>query len=317
VKSLLLSAFVLALFLGFTSPAGADFELVRTIPAPLMSCEAGSPLIKGMASDGGYICLTRGCYLDGGARVIRIDPDDGHIVNDDYWNFPIPECPPGAMPISMSYCHYDGAYYVGTDCGAIVGVFWQAADSAWAFTTYLLDELSDPSGMAPGQYSFLFASDRSDTNLVQFESIGSFIDEDPLGGVLNPIAMAMYEENLFVLDADNNYIVEMTIGAANVDTHYVEDWGGGALTGTFVPMAATFLGEHLYLAGNEDSIHVYEMVEELSYTAPVPEGDSVEVVVIPEEIVITFDTVTDSGDVTVDVGDTDGCDPPAGVTLFA
>lgn len=317
MKSMLLSVFVLALFLIFTSPAGADFQLMRKIPAPIMSCEAGTALIKAMASDGVYICLTRGCYVGGGARVIRIDPDDGSIVNDDYWISSVPECVLPPMPTSMSFCPYDGAFYVGTDCGAIVGLAWQAADSAWFFNSFAMAELSDPSSMAPGQYSFLFAADRADTNLVQFESIGSFMDENPLDGILNPVAMATFNENLFVLDADNGYIVEMTIGAANVDTHYVDDWGDLVLNGTFEPEAATFIGEHLYLAGNEDSIHIYEMVEKLSYREPAPEGDNVVVVVIPDEVVITFDTVTDSGDVTVEVGETDDCAPPAGVTLFA
>ena len=316
MRLLLLSILVMGLIAGITTPAGADFRLVRKIPAPLMSCEADTPIIKGMGSDGAYICLTRGCYIDGGARVIRIDPGDGSIINDDYWTYPIPECPGPTMPISMSYCVYDGAYYVGTDCGSIVGLSWMASDSAWAFTTYLLDQLDDPSGMTRGQYSSLFASDRSDTNLVRFENIGSFIDEEHMSGVTDPVAMATYNENLFVLDADSSHIVEMMIDATVIDVHEVEDWGTGGLTGTFAPEAATFLDDTLYLAGNGDSIHIYEMVDEIVYTQPVPEGDSVEVVVIPEQVVITFDTVTDSGNVIVEVGETDDCDPPAGVTLF-
>jgi hypothetical protein len=318
MKSLLLSSFVLVLLMSFSVPARADFELIRKIPAPMMACEAGSPIIKAMGSDGTYICLTRGCYLDGGARVIRIDPDDGDIVNDDYWNYAIPQCPSATMPISMSFCPYDGAYYVGTECGAIVGLLWQAADSAWAFTTYTLgDSLLVPSGMAPGQYSFLFGTDQDDNYLVKFESIGIFMADTHMGDVDFPVAMAAYDQHLFVLDSENYFIVEMTNEAVAVDTHYVQDWVSGGLTGTFSPEAATFLGEHLYLAGNTDSIHVYEMVEEISYTEPVPEGDSVEVVLIPEELVLTFDAVTDSGDVHVEVGETDDCAPPAGVTLFA
>ncbi len=316
MKALLSAVFVLSLFLSFAAPAGADFQLIRKIPAPEMACEAGSSIIRAMASDGTYLCLTRGCYIGGGAMVVRIDPDDGHIVNQDDWAFVIPECPSATLPISMSFCPYDGAFYVGTECGAIVGLLWETVDSAWAFNTYLLDELSVPSGMAPGQYSSIFASDQADTDLVRFESIGMFQGDEPLDGVITPVAMATYNENLFVLDADNTTIVEMTIDATVVGTHQVEDWGTGGLNGTFSPEAATFIGEHLYLAGDDDSIHVYEMTDEDVYTEPAPAGDSVEVVVIPEELVITFDAVTDSGDVTVTVRTADDCDPPAGVTLF-
>lgn len=318
MKSLLLSFCVLALFLSITVPAGADFDLVSKIPAPLMYCESGTPIIKAMCSDGTYICLTRGCYLHNGARVIRIDPDDGNIINDDYWDTSVPQCPLPTMPISMSYCPYDGAYYVGTECGAIVGFSWETPESAWVFTSYTLgDSLRIPSGLAPGQYSFLFGTDQDDNYLVQFESIGLFMTDAPMSDVDFPVGMAAYDQHLFVLDTENDFIVEMTNEAVTVDTHYVEDWVSGGLTGTFSPEAATFLGEHLYLAGNEDSIHIYEMVDEVSYTEPVPTGDSVEVELIPEELELTFDSVTDSGDVHVEVGTSDDCDPPAGVTLYA
>ena len=317
MKQLLYGLVVLALFFSIAAPADADFELVRKIPAPLMYCETGTPLIKAMGSDGTYLCLTRGCYADYGARVIRVDPDDGEIVNDDYWNYDVPECQGLPLPISMSYCPYDGSYYVGTDCGAIVGLMWMAPDSAWDFTTYSLgDSLQIPSGMAPGQYSFLFASDRADTDLVQFESIGMFMSDSPMYGVDTPVAMASLDQHLFVLDGDNAFIVEMDIEAVNVDTHYVEDWEVGGPVDSFTPMAATFLGGELYLAGNGDSIHIYELVEQLSYTEPVPPGDNVEVVIIPEALVVTFDAVTDSGDINVDVSESDDCAPPAGVTLF-
>jgi|GEM_PF-1606157 len=318
MRSLFVYFSILALFLCFAAQAGADFQLIRKIPAPIMACEAGTPVIKALASDGTYLCLTRGCYLDGGARVIRIDPDDGTIVNDDYWDNTVPECPLPTMPISMSFCPYDGAYYVGTECGAIVGLSWQAADSAWVFTSYALgDSLLVPSGMAPGQYSFLFGADQDDNYIVQFESIGMFMADAPMDDVDFPVGMASYDQHLFVLDSENCFIVEMTNEGETVEIHYVEDWVCGGLNGGIDPEAATFIGEHLYLAGNTDSIHIYEMVEELTYTEPVPEGDLVEVVLIPEELVLTFDTVTDSGDVQVEVGTTDDCAPPAGVTLFA
>jgi hypothetical protein len=283
-----------------------------------MSCETGDPIIKAMANDGTYLCLTRGCYIDAGARVIRVDPDDGGIINDDYFSYPTPDCPVATMPISMSWSAYDGAYFLGTDCGAIAGFTWETVDSVWYFTTYSFgDSLRTPSGMAPGQYSHLFATDQSDTQLVQFESIGGFMAAVPMEDVDAPVAMATHNEHKFVVDAGNYVIIEMTNEAVTVDTHYVEGWIQGGLTGTFSPEAATFLGEHLYLAGNEDSIYVYEMVEEISYTEPVPEGDSVVVDLIPGELELTFETVTDSGDVNVEVKPTDDCDPPEGVTLFA
>lgn len=318
MRSLLLAFVVLVLFLGLAAPAGADFELMRKIPAPIMACEAGTPIIKALAGDGTYLCLTRGCYLDGGARVIRIDPDDGTIVNDDYWESTVPVCPIPAMPISMSFCAYDGAYYVGTDCGAIVGLSWQEVDSAWVFTSYAFgDSLLMPSGLAPGQYSFLFGTDQDDNEIVQFESIGMLMGAAPMDDVYFPVGMAAYNEHLFVLDSENCLIVEMTNEGETVETHSVEDWVCGGLNGGIDPEAATFLGEHLYLAGNTDSIHVYEMVAESTYTEPVPEGDFVEVVLIPEELVLTFDAVTDSGDADVEVGTSDDCAPPGGVTLFA
>ncbi len=308
--------FVLVLFLSFTGTAHADFELLRKIPAPSMACDNGSPVIKAMGSDGLYLCLTRGCYLDNQAEFLRIEPGDGAVVGTDEWDYDLPGCPAGTMPLSMAFCVYDGAYYVGTDCGAVVGLVWESADSAWMYNMFSFgDTLQVPTGMASGQYSDLFASDRADTDLVRFDCTGYFQSDTPMAGVGRPVGMAEYDERLFVLDGDNEFIVEITYGASVVDTHYVEDWGGE--TDTFHPSAATFVGEELFLAGNEDSIHVYREIQEENYSAPAPEGDSVEVVVIPEELVLTFDTVTDSGDVDVDVRNTDDCDPPAGVTLFA
>jgi len=120
MKSAFAAFFALVLFLSFSAPAGADFELVRKIPAPSMGCDSGYPLIKAMGSDYTYLVLVRGCYIDSLATVYRIDPDDGGIVNYDFWDYTIPECPGFTMPISMAYCPYDARYYVGTGCGAIV-----------------------------------------------------------------------------------------------------------------------------------------------------------------------------------------------------
>jgi hypothetical protein len=312
----LLSVFsVLTLFLCFTTNVDADFELVRKIPAPVMACESGIPLIKAMGSDGNYLFLTRGCYADGGARVARINPADGTIVNEDYWDYPIPDCEGSPMPTSASYCPYDGGFYVGTDCGAVVGLSWMSPDSAYAFTSYLVPELDLPGGMAPGEYADLLAADQIDAQLARFECTGYPMTQHDLIGVEEPVAMAEYGGNMFVVDAGQHFIMEVDLEGAPVDTHYVEGWGDFLTQGT-APEAATFFEGQLYLAGNSDSIFVYDFAEQQEYTEPVPEGDSVEVVVIPEELVMTFDTVSDSGDVDVVVSETDDCDPPAGVTLF-
>jgi hypothetical protein len=317
MKPAIWSFFGLVLILCFTAPARADFRLLRKIPVPEMTCDSGTPIVRAMGSDGTDLCLTRGCYLDQLAAIYRIDPDDGHVVNYDEWDYEIPECPTLTMPISMAFSPYDGRFYVGTECGAVVGLAWMETDSAWAVTTFSFgDSLAVPGGMAPGQYSDLFASDREDTDLVRFEVMGTFTSDEPMYGVGDPVAMAAYDQHLFVLDAANAVIMEMNAEAVNVAVHHVEDWVQGGLDGPFEPEAATFIGEHLYLAGNDDSIHVYEFAEPDTYTEPVPEGDSVEVVVLPDELVITFETVTDSGDVNVEVREADACPPPAGVALF-
>ena len=74
-----------------------------------------------------------------------------------------------------------------------------------------------------------------------------------------------------------------------------------------------FLGDYLFVASDGDEIVVYEFG---SGGFEVPEGDSIVVEVLPDELEIAFPTVVDSGSLYVHVADIDTCPPPDGVRFL-
>jgi hypothetical protein len=75
-----------------------------------------------------------------------------------------------------------------------------------------------------------------------------------------------------------------------------------------------FVGDQLFVASTDcQEILVYEFG---SGGFEVPEGDSIVVEVLPDELEITFPSVVDSGSLYVHVADVDPCPPPEGVRFL-
>jgi hypothetical protein len=75
----------------------------------------------------------------------------------------------------------------------------------------------------------------------------------------------------------------------------------------------TFIGDFLFVASDDDEILVYQFGEP---GWEIPEGDSVVVEPIPDELEVGFPSVADSGSLYVHVSEEDSCPPPGGVRFL-
>jgi hypothetical protein len=105
-------------------------------------------------------------------------------------------------------------------------------------------------------------------------------------------------------------LYEIGEGGAVIDIHELEGFhplNTRALTGL------AFIGDELFVASDDDEILVYQFA---SFGVEVPEGDSIVVEPIPDELEVGFPTVVDSGSLYVHVSGIDTCPPPEGVVFL-
>jgi hypothetical protein len=306
--SLLLSGLLLVALAG---TAGADFQLVGKIPAPLSAC--GTPrYVMGLASDGENLFVATDCM--GASFVYLISPETGAVIAMSEFDDRPRGCP-NKHPHLRSAAYDSGSmqYWVGDKPRELIALTWVDEESIEIVSSLHASEIHMPNGLVYGGDQTLFVLDKVESALVEVRTDGTVLGTYPLPGIPNPTGLALYGQNLFVLSRDEEAVYEITRQADLVAIHSLE---GGFLNccGDSGPclQAATFHDDLLYVGGNADSISIFAFE---GGGIVIPEGDSV-AVAIPDELELTFDAVTDSGLLFVNKNETDPCPVPGGVQLF-
>ena len=295
------------------STAGADFKIVRKIPAP-DGCGLGLSKITGMAERRptvGAVSLFVTSQCDAymyRSFVHNVRHTDGHVIWEDEFTLEPPMC--GAEgPYLSSGEHIDGhEYWLTDECGEIMSIYWDK-DTLYISDSFALPEVALPTGIVK-RNDTLFVADRETDELHLVDVSGTWLATYPIPGCCGVNALAMYNGNLFVAyNSDTTRIYEVTTTGAPVDTHYVDGLAG------MYPQSIAFVGDELYVASTLDSIRIFEFLS--VYVEPVEPGDDVVVDAVPGEVRIIFDSVVNSGYVATEVYSIQPCPPPEGVEFFS
>jgi hypothetical protein len=302
--------FAIALLL-VSSASHADFVLQSKIPAPV-GC--ASPIGKKVTGLGwrdvgpGSIFATTQCNESGWHCYLHVlRTSDGHVYWETEFTIEPPYCGAEAPYLSAGDHLGGNDYVVGDECGEIMWITF-TKDTVYMWDSYDPVSIGEPSGLIIDNDT-LYVLDRDTNQIVHMLQNGTVLGTYPLLFGVSPTAMAMRDGNLFIMNqSDSSKIFEATTRGAVVDTHSV-----AGLYGLY-PNSAVFVDDLLYIGGLADSIYIFR---QNSYTEPIEPGDSVEVDLIPGELMITFDGVVDSGYVTAEVFDQQPCPPPSGVTFLS
>lgn len=309
MKWILLSS--IALFF-FSSTASADFSYVRGISMP-----PGSGDITGLDTVNGDLFVVTG--LDGQPSCIFIiDPDTGDIIRR---GCPDPS-PPGwpGKPLDFVSCAFvsgdylidplgtDG-YWVGDAGGSIVRYHWNDLHG-FSYAGHCSPKaISSPVGLAErdGLLYVLDAEARAIWRLKNCSGKPPVLLRLP-SEVTDPTALCFYDGSWFIAGAGGSVIYEVNDLGDLVDTHELRSFSAVPLGGM------VFVGDYLFAAAGEEILVL--RFSDFGRHVNVPEGDSIVVTPLPDEIEITFPSVVDSGSLYVYVHDTDPCPVPEGVIFL-
>jgi len=300
------------LLLVFAFSASADFMLVRTIPAP-----EGSLDLTGLSDAGGYLFAVADYGPDGSCMYI-VDPQDGDVIRSEWITSEPPGCPE-VMPsyVSCAFQPWNSlaqdplcmdAYWVGDACGDLIKYNWTDTYGLVYAGHCKPQGMGEPAGLTMLD-DFVYVLDRT-AGCVFKLSVCFDAPPDPCylpGNVANPSALTVHGGNFFVSDAGTDLVYEINPDCGLVGVHRLEDFAPRTLAGM------AFIGDRLFVASDCNEILVYKFG---SRGFEVPEGDSVVVVPLPNELEIVFPTVSDSGSLYVHVAQVDPCPPPDGVRFL-
>jgi hypothetical protein len=310
MRTKLVLGVVLLLMIGV--PASADFTLVRTIPSPSVHVtgldDADGVLFGVIGYDGEESCL------------FLADPADGDVLDIECLDTAPPGCP--EMPPHYVSCAFLprnslaldpdvplglDTYCVGDACGDIIKYNWTETHGLVYAGHCRPEGMGEPAGLTVRDHVYVLDStNRSVFKLnVCFDAPHHicYLPDD----IGNPSALATYGSNFFVSDAGTDLVYEIHPWCGLVEVHSLQGFGPRTLAGM------TFIGDELFVASDNDEIMVYRFG---SHGWEVPEGDSVVVVPLPDELEITFPSVTVPGSLYVHVSETDSCPAPVGVRLL-
>jgi hypothetical protein len=310
MKSKVMLGVVFLLLVGHS--AFADFHLVGSIPTPDETTS-----LSGLAAADGLLFAVADYGPDGSCLYV-IDPDNGDVIREAWVSASPPGCP-GEMPSYVS-CAFEQAgpvledplcldtYWVGDGCGDIIKYNWTAGSGLIYAGHCRPCGLGEPTGLTFYD-GYPYVLDR--TNRIVFKLTGCYqvpsqVCELP-GAVSDPAALTMREGDYFVADRMSGLVHEINGECGPVEIHSLEGFGSRSLAGM------TFLDDRLFVASDDDEILIYEFG---GAGWEVPEGDSVIVEPLPEELEITFPTVVGAGSLFVKVNPTDSCPAPEGVMFL-
>lgn len=312
MKTLLAMGLVLLFLMAFG--ASADFNLVRTITGPTSD-------LTGLDNADGLLFAVACVDVSDQSALFLIDPADGEVLDvEDVVEEP-PGCP-GLPPCYVScafkpwiYLGQDASdplcmdtYYVGDACGDLVKYNWTDTYGLVYAGHCRPEGMGEAAGLTVLD-DFVYVLDRTNGSVFK---LNVCFDTPPVQcslpqTIANPTALTTHGGNFFVSDAGTDLVYEMGPGCGLVAVHTLEGFSPRVLTGM------TFVGDRLFVASDCAEILVYEFA---SGGFEVPEGDSVAVEPLPDELEIVFPTVSDSGSLFVRVDEVDPCPPPEGVRFL-
>ncbi len=310
-RILLLTVLVIALL--SISAAHADFRLVRKIPAP-NGCGGELLKITGLAERNPQVgprrlFVTSQCDMFMARSFLHIvEPADGYIIRGDEFGLAPPDCDAEGPHLSSGDFQDIGDYWLTDECGDIMFARW-TPDTLYIQDSFHPSGVDLPVGIVQ-RNDTLWVADRESDVLHIMGTDGTLYSTVPISFAYSLSSLDIYGSNLFVASsADSTKIFEMTTAGAYVDTHYVDGLAG------LYPQSIGFVGDELYVGGTQDSIRVFEFLQ--TYEEPVEPGDSVTVILIPDEMAIDFSSINDSGYVEALKYSTQPCPPPEGVEFFS
>lgn len=324
----------LALLVASVMPAGADFRFVRSIPAPYSRCGADQATGLDYEPEQNRLYLTVMCpdsVTFPTSYFYGIDPGDGMLLasadfvgappycqDDNYHTISCASEVMGGMEMSD--------FWVGDSCGGIMRFTWWGEGDIGLEDTVeyfsLVDLAPEPVGLemefgTEGHPDYLYIADAAHQWVVVYDIVeATVVNLIPLPdvGVSRFVkSVTLYRDHLFVAcmivsgEIVRPIIYEMTKDGDFLGTHgLIGEW--------LPPTGIAFVGDSLYIAGPWNSIGIYAPVD---FNTEVPEGDSVVVDAVPDEVAVTFDSVSTGGWMNVGVEASDSCPAPQGVTLFS
>ncbi|MFH1219206.1 MAG: DUF6689 family protein [Candidatus Eisenbacteria bacterium] len=301
--------FGLALMFASAVPARADFQFVRSIPAPYESDNltgldtAGQLLV---ATDQPYGDCSNDCSL-----LYLIDPADGTVTREAIFPEPPPGCDEEAAYLTSCAYVGDNIYWVADACGDVMKVLWTSEDLTVVesfMAPSCCDENPYPTGMV-SRGVHLYLVDPSSHWIVAYDDSFDTVAYTLAlpERIVEPSSVTLYRGNFLVASEVADTLFEVDSEGAVVEAHWLEDLGETCVHGV------TFIGDELYVAGSTSQILIFEPI---SFTTEVPPGDSVVVEAVPDLVTVTFDSVSTGGTLEASVSGSDSCPAPPGVTLL-
>jgi hypothetical protein len=293
-----------------TATAAADFNAIRTIPAPY-----GTWRLKGLdyAYDQGalFAVSSRSDCADLCSHIYLFDSDVGGVWADQDFIEPPPDCP--QEPSRLVSCAYVGenTYWVGDLCGDVIEFHWSnglinVVDSFLVGYQCPVHLVAD--GMVAGGDTLYMLSGYYGQIRVYYPPTHETVDIVSLPTcITDATSITFFHGNYLVSSAVADSVYEISPGGDLIATHWLQGLGDRNPTGI------TFFGDELYVASNSDSIVVFGPA---AFEREVPEGDSIAVEVVPDGLEVVFDSVSTAGTITGNVNGTDPCPPPSGVSFF-
>ncbi len=297
---------VISVILVLALSASADLVRIGEIPAPVSTTH-----LSGLDPCGSLTMFAVADHYTSSV-LFSISIPSGSLRDAIVASDTIPLCPEDppryvscACQLSPQYVYY----WVGDDCGAIIKYRWEEGELDTLLTTKIYGLYSPPWGMACLNDTLYVLGDF--TVFVMDAFTGQVLEERYLeqDDWYAPGCLAIHDRKFYAIDGFSNKLGEFTMSGVKISEYALSGVGYGTATGL------AFFGDSLYVSVSIDSaIYIYSLD---SHGEDVPEGDSVEVTVIPDEVAVTFDSVAVAGSVYVDISETQPCPPPEGVTFFS
>ena len=286
--------------------ASADLVRIGTIPAP-----GSTTFLSGLDPCGSSRMFAVANYYTY-SILYSISIPSGSLLDVIAATDTIPLCPedpPRYVSCAYERLSPESYYWVGDDCGAIIKYRWEEGELDTVLTTKIYGLYGAPWGMACLNDTLYVLGDF--TVYVMDAFTGQVLEERYLeqDDWYAPGCLAIHDRKFYAIDGFSNKLGEFTMSGVKISEYALSGVGAGTATGL------AFFGDSLYVSVSSDSaIYIYSLG---SHGEDVPEGDSVEVTVIPDEVAVTFDSVAVAGTVYVDISETQPCPPPEGVTFFS
>jgi hypothetical protein len=319
------TAVCFVLVLALSSVSSADFQLVGKIPAPHPSADVDQWYgVSGMAvntSSGDLFVTVPG---DSTTYIYLIDPSTGAVQTSYAFDLDYGQ----TRSYFSSAAHEAANWYWVTDffTGHFLALEWLGGDTCFIYNQWTNDALPYPTGLCMRDYN-LWATDMLADSLYKMDTYGAIYERYTCDDAINPTSIAEYGDGFLVASqVDSGSVFEFDQAGNIVDGHAFVDYD------KVVPQSMVYYGERLYVGidhiytgllggtgmgvATGDSILIFEPTV-ISYEDTVPAGSDITVDIVPENLEVTFEDVTQSGSLYVDVTGSGACPPPGDVEFFS